>query len=67
MALDHGGVWHGDDEIFLQGVEPMKKLNLSAIAALLVLSLALGACAVDGYSYAYRDGHGGRGSGLFAD
>jgi len=34
----------------------MKKINLSAIAALLMLSLALGACAVD--HYAYRDGHG---------
>ena len=34
----------------------MKKFNLSAIAALLVLSLALGACAAQ--KYGYHDGHG---------
>ena len=42
----------------------MKKINLSALVALFVLSIALGACAAD--RYAYRDGHG-RGDGLFAD
>jgi hypothetical protein len=43
----------------------MKKINLSALVALFVLSLTLGACAVD--RYGYRDGHGGRGDGFFAD
>jgi hypothetical protein len=43
----------------------MKKLNLGAIAALFILSVALGACAVDRYG-AYRDGHGNHG-GEFID
>jgi hypothetical protein len=40
----------------------MKKFNLGAIAALFIMSLALGACAVD--RYAYRDGHGNRGDDI---
>jgi hypothetical protein len=62
--LDSAASGHGDDEIFSQGVDSMKKINLSAIVALFALSLALGACAAD--RYAYRDGHG-RGDGFFAD
>lgn len=38
----------------------MRVFNLSAVIALFALSLALGACAAD--QYAYRDGHGNRGS-----
>jgi hypothetical protein len=62
--MGSGGVAGMAKMTHTQGVEPMKKLNLSAIAALLVLSLALCACAAD--RYAYRDGHG-RGDGIFAD
>ena len=34
----------------------MRKINLSTIAALLVLALVLGACAAQ--KYGYHDGHG---------